>query len=272
MRSGSSLGADDGLASRDRARPEDPGLVSAIKQTKFALGLLQARQGAAAGSAARGRQGRAGARAAQARPGARARRCRRDRPGRARARAARARDNGGYGGWGSRDQADFVSEVPAPGGPIERNGRRGDLKPVAYYTGASRPSRRRSSTPRLARGAEGRARADHARRRHVLRRGRHPRGGAGLLPPPERADPRVRRGHGQRHAAHDLQRLHAQPPQANFQLQNDEALRDRINRNLRAVGVPAYSGGVEVRHLLWMVAEGEGYERMKQSAHKASRG
>jgi succinate dehydrogenase / fumarate reductase, cytochrome b subunit len=60
--------------------------------------------------------------------------------------------------------------------------------------------------------------------------------------------------------------------QANFQLQNDEGLRDRINRNLRAVGVPPYSGGVEVRHLLWMVAEGEGYERMKQSAHKGLKG
>ena len=27
-----------------------------------------------------------------------------------------------------------------------------------------------------------------------------------------------------------------------------------------------------MRHLLWMVAEGEGYERMKQSAHKGLKG
>ncbi len=60
--------------------------------------------------------------------------------------------------------------------------------------------------------AEGRLRARRARLGHVLRRRRHPRGGARLLPPPERADPRVRRGGGRRHADDGLQRLHAQPP------------------------------------------------------------
>ena len=46
--------------------------------------------------------------------------------------------------------------------------------------------------------------------------------------------------------------------QANWQLQNDEALRARVNENLKAVGSPTYSGGVEVKHLLWLIAEGDG--------------
>ena len=60
-------------------------------------------------------------------------------------------------------------------------------------------------------GAAGRPRADRARVGHLLRRRRHPRGRAGLLPPPERADPRLCGGDGLGHAADGLQRLHAQP-------------------------------------------------------------
>ena len=60
--------------------------------------------------------------------------------------------------------------------------------------------------------------------------------------------------------------------QANWQLKGDEALRERVNRNLSAVGVPPYSGSVEVRHLLWLIAEGEGYELLKQVAHKGLKG
>ncbi len=36
--------------------------------------------------------------------------------------------------------------------------------------------------------------------------------------------------------------------------------------------MPPYSGGVEVRHLLWMIAEGEGYELLKGAAHKGLKG
>src|SRR5204863_2536647 len=43
---------------------------------------------------------------------------------------------------------------------------------------------------------------------------------------------------------------------------------ERVNRNLREVGAASYSGGVEVRHLLWEIAEGEGYERLKAIAQK----
>ena len=60
--------------------------------------------------------------------------------------------------------------------------------------------------------------------------------------------------------------------QANWQLRNDEALRARVNENLKAVGSPEYRGGVEVKHLLWMVAEGDGYERLKTVAHKGLKG
>src|SRR4029077_17465542 len=46
----------------------------------------------------------------------------------------------------------------------------------------------------------------------------------------------------------------------------------RVSNNLERVGVPPYSGNVEVRHLLWEIAEGEGYELLKQSAHKGLKG
>jgi succinate dehydrogenase / fumarate reductase cytochrome b subunit len=60
--------------------------------------------------------------------------------------------------------------------------------------------------------------------------------------------------------------------QANWQLKNDDGLRERVSNNLERVGVPPYSGNVEVRHLLWEIAEGEGYELLKQSAHKGLKG
>jgi succinate dehydrogenase / fumarate reductase cytochrome b subunit len=60
--------------------------------------------------------------------------------------------------------------------------------------------------------------------------------------------------------------------QANWQLRNDEGLRARVNENLKAVGSPTYSGEVEVKHLLWMIAEGEGYELLKRVAHKGLKG
>ena len=60
--------------------------------------------------------------------------------------------------------------------------------------------------------------------------------------------------------------------QANWQLKNDGALLERVNRNLAAVGVPPYSGNVEVRHLLWLIAEGDGYERLKEVAHRGLKG
>jgi succinate dehydrogenase / fumarate reductase cytochrome b subunit len=60
--------------------------------------------------------------------------------------------------------------------------------------------------------------------------------------------------------------------QANWELKNDDALRNRVSGNLQRVGAPPYSGGVEVRHLLWEIAEGEGYELLKQTAHRGLKG
>jgi succinate dehydrogenase / fumarate reductase cytochrome b subunit len=60
--------------------------------------------------------------------------------------------------------------------------------------------------------------------------------------------------------------------QADLELKNDDALRERVNANLKAVGVPAYNGGVDVRHLLWLIAEGDGLERLRGVAHKGLRG
>jgi succinate dehydrogenase cytochrome b subunit len=60
--------------------------------------------------------------------------------------------------------------------------------------------------------------------------------------------------------------------QANFQLLNDADLRARVNENLVSVGVPAYERDVDVKHFLWMIAEGDGYEQLKQAAHKGLKG
>ena len=60
--------------------------------------------------------------------------------------------------------------------------------------------------------------------------------------------------------------------QANWQLKIDSELRARINENLVAVGAPPYERDVEVRHFLWEIAEGEGYELLQKVAHKGLKG
>ena len=60
--------------------------------------------------------------------------------------------------------------------------------------------------------------------------------------------------------------------QANWQLVGDAELRARVNENLLSVGVPAYERDVDVRHLLWELAEEEGFERLKAVAHKGLKG
>ncbi len=60
--------------------------------------------------------------------------------------------------------------------------------------------------------------------------------------------------------------------QANKALQADAALLNRINDNLKEVGAATYQGGVDVRHLLWEVSEGEGYERFKSIAVQSLEG
>ena len=60
--------------------------------------------------------------------------------------------------------------------------------------------------------------------------------------------------------------------QANWQLIGDAGLRARVNENLLSVGVPAYERDVDVRHLLWELAEDPGFERLKLAAHKGLKG
>jgi len=60
--------------------------------------------------------------------------------------------------------------------------------------------------------------------------------------------------------------------QANFQIQKDEALLERVNANLRSVGAPTYSGGIDVQHFLWLMSRGEGYEKLKEVAHHGLKG
>jgi succinate dehydrogenase / fumarate reductase cytochrome b subunit len=60
--------------------------------------------------------------------------------------------------------------------------------------------------------------------------------------------------------------------QANFQLKGDAALLARVNENLVSVGAPAYHGTVDVQHFLWIVSRGDGYELLREAAHKGLKG
>ncbi len=59
--------------------------------------------------------------------------------------------------------------------------------------------------------------------------------------------------------------------QANHQLLNDAALRERVNDNLERVGAPRYETDVECVHFLWLVA-GESFASLREVAHKGLRG
>ena len=60
--------------------------------------------------------------------------------------------------------------------------------------------------------------------------------------------------------------------QANFQLVNDSELRARVNTNLATVGVPPYEDDIDVKHLLWLIVEDDGAERLRKVAHKGLKG
>ena len=60
--------------------------------------------------------------------------------------------------------------------------------------------------------------------------------------------------------------------QANFQLKGDAALLARVNENLVTVGAPPYAGTVDVQHFLWLVSRGDGYELLREAAHKGLKG
>jgi succinate dehydrogenase / fumarate reductase cytochrome b subunit len=56
--------------------------------------------------------------------------------------------------------------------------------------------------------------------------------------------------------------------QAALRLRGDEELRARVNENLERSGAHRYSGQAEVTHLLWLIARGEGLERLRAAAVK----
>ena len=59
--------------------------------------------------------------------------------------------------------------------------------------------------------------------------------------------------------------------QANHQLLNDAALRERVNDNLERVGAPRYETDVDCVHFLWLVA-GESFEQLQdRRPQRASR-
>jgi succinate dehydrogenase / fumarate reductase cytochrome b subunit len=60
--------------------------------------------------------------------------------------------------------------------------------------------------------------------------------------------------------------------QANERLRSEPAELARINDNLRQVGIAGYEGGVDVRHLLWEVSSGDGYDRFRQIAARPLEG
>ena len=179
------LGEDDGLAPRDGARARRPRASSRRSRRRSSRSISSSTGKVPLPSRPRGRGRAGGARALRGREGAGARRRGRHRPGRARARAARARRRDPAGGGGMR---------------------------VAYYKGClASLSAKELDTSTQALAPKLGIELEELEVGHLLRRGRHPRGRARLLPAPERAHPRLRRGDGLRHADDDLQRLHAQP-------------------------------------------------------------
>ena len=60
--------------------------------------------------------------------------------------------------------------------------------------------------------------------------------------------------------------------QANHALRATLCSSSVSTRTLESVGAPAYSGGVEVMHLLWLIAAGEGYALLQEAAHKGLKG
>ena len=187
--------------------PKTQGIVESIRQTKFALKLARVGKVPPPFPPHVAKNVKRVAAALRPRAGAGPQRLRRHRPGRARAREARARPHDGdrdpYG------EGSFPRPKPLPE-ELEVTQRRAEARRVLQ------------GLPRLALGegarlvdagarAEGRPRARGARVGHLLRRRRHPRGRARLLPAPERAHPLLRRRDRLRHAAHGLQRLHAEP-------------------------------------------------------------
>src|SRR4029077_6019996 len=60
--------------------------------------------------------------------------------------------------------------------------------------------------------------------------------------------------------------------QGEWQLKKDDGTGAPGSANPQNLRAPPYEGTVEVKHLLWLIAEGDGYERLKTVAHKGLKG
>ena len=147
------------------------------------------------------------------------------------------------------------------------------MKQVAYYKGClASLSAKELDISTQALCAEARSRADRARGGDLLRRGRHPRGRARLLPPPECADPRVRRRHRVGHADDGLQRLHAQPPAGELPAADRHDAPRTGQRQPRAGRRAALRAATSTSCISSGSSAGTHFEELKAVAHHGLRG
>ena len=242
----------DGLAPRDRARPEDAGHPERAQGDEVRARPRSARQGAAARTDPRRSRCRRGAQPVRPRQGAGPRRRARDRPGRSRAREDRAHR----------------------GRESTRRTRGGDVGvKVAYYKGClASLSAKELDTSTQALAPKLGIELDELESVTCC--------GAGDIHEAEpdyylHLNARIL-AYGEQTGADTLMTIcnvcTLNLRQANWQLKNDDELRARVNENLKTVGAPPYSGNVEVKHLLWLIAEGDGYDKLKEVAHKGLKG
>ena len=167
---GSSLRQDDGAGSARPSSSQDAGHRHLDQADEVRDEAGQARKGAAALPAARRRERQGVARALQPRQGA------------------------GRDGAARNRQGEKVSRTSSSprSTPATRRRPRSESR-VLQGLSLRRRCRPRSWTPRPRRSPRAGPRARGAGVGHVLRRRRHPRGGADYLPPPERRGSRVRR-------------------------------------------------------------------------------
>ena len=144
------------------------------------------------------------------------------------------------------------------------------MRRFAYYKGPLASLSRRSSTPRLRRGRPRSARVVGSSR-HVLRCRRHPRGEPDYYSP-ERADPRLRRGHRADTLMTICNVCTLNLRQANHALQNDAALLARVTRTSSRSERRRTRAGSRCFTSSGSSRPARGYELLQGAAHKGLKG